>query len=68
MARGKEGGKPKGGKRNRKWGSNKVYCARYRAEGTQEKNRARRIARHLKAYPNDIQAMEALFTMPHPSE
>jgi hypothetical protein len=60
MARGKEGGKPKGGKKNRKWGNNKAYCQRYRAEGKQEKNRARRINRHLKRHPNDLQAFEAL--------
>jgi hypothetical protein len=60
MARGKLGGKPKGGKKNRKWGSNKAYCLRYKNEGRQEKNRARRIKRHLKRHPNDLQGLEAL--------
>lgn len=60
MARGLLGGKPKGGKRNRKWGSNKTACERYRLDGRQEKNRARRINRHLKQHPNDLQNLEAL--------
>lgn len=60
MARGKLGGRPKGGKKNRKWASNKEVCTRYRAEGRQEKNRARRIKRHLKQHPNDLQNLEAL--------
>lgn len=60
MARGKDGGRPKGGKKNRKWASNKEYCARYLKEGRQEKNRERRILRHLKKYPNDKAAEKAL--------
>jgi hypothetical protein len=45
MARGKEGGKPKGGKKNRKFGRNKKWCERYRAEGRREKNKAKKAAR-----------------------
>jgi hypothetical protein len=60
MARGLHGGKPKGGKKNRKWANNKEYCERYRREGRQEINRERRILRHLKKYPNDKQAEKAL--------
>lgn len=60
MARGKLGGRPKGGKKNRKWGGNKTACERYRLDGRQEKNRERRIKRHLKQHPNDLQNLEAL--------
>jgi hypothetical protein len=38
----------KGGKKNRKWGRNKVKCERYRREGRREKNKARKAARHEK--------------------
>ena len=55
-----KGRKAKQGKKNRKWGRNENCCARYRAEGRQEKNRRRRILRHLKRYPNDRQALRAL--------
>lgn len=36
------GTKAKGSKKNRKFGRNKVKCARYRAEGRREKNKLRR--------------------------
>lgn len=35
----------KKGKKNRKFGRNTVKCARYRAEGRREKNKARRAAK-----------------------
>lgn len=54
------GRKAKSGKKNRKWGRNENSCARYRAGGQQEKNRVRRIRRHLKRFPNDRQALRAL--------
>ncbi len=34
----------KGGKKNRKFGRNKVKCARYQAEGRREANKARKAA------------------------
>lgn len=37
--------KAKGGKKNRKHGRNKVFCAKYRAENREAKNKARNIAR-----------------------
>lgn len=37
-----------GGAGTKKHGRNKVKCARYRAEGRQEKNKARRQRKHLK--------------------
>jgi len=36
------------GSGTRKYGRNKVKCARYRAEGRQEKNKARRQRKHQK--------------------
>jgi hypothetical protein len=60
MARGKDGGAPKKGKKNRKLGNNQKYCTFYKATGRQEANRQRRILRHLKKQPNDLKALEAL--------
>ena len=45
MARGKDGGRPKGGKKNRKYGRNKKFCEKYRNENRREKNKALRIER-----------------------
>lgn len=52
--------KAKKGKKNRKFGNNKVYYTRYKNEGRQEKNRIRRIKRHIKKQPNDLVAQEVL--------
>jgi len=41
------------GKTNRKYGRNKVCCARYTAEGRQEKNKQKKLTRHLAAHPSD---------------
>lgn len=54
MARGKEGGKPKGGKKNRKYGRNKKWCTKYKLENRKEKNKLLRRLRHLKRHPNDL--------------
>lgn len=50
----------KGGKKGRKIGRNKICCATYRAENRREKNRIRRIKRHVRKYPNDTQARNCL--------
>jgi hypothetical protein len=50
----------KGGKKNRKHGRNKKWCERYRAENRRAKNKAKRLARHLKHHPNDRQAARAV--------
>lgn len=50
----------KGGKKNRKYGRNKTVCERYSREGREEKNKARRLRRHLKKYPEDGEATKAL--------
>ncbi len=41
---------PKKGRKNRKHGRNKTWCEAYRRSGRQEKNAAKRQARHLKRY------------------
>lgn len=38
----------KKGKKNRKHGRNKVFCARYRAENREAKNKARNVKREAK--------------------
>ena len=48
------------GKKNRKIGRNAVKCMRYMIEGRREKNRARKILRHLKSHPNDRAAETSL--------
>jgi hypothetical protein len=60
MARPASGQAPKKGKKNRKHGRNKKVCEQYRREGRQEKNRKRRIRRHLKRHPDDRVALRAL--------
>lgn len=50
----------KEGRRCRKYGRNKKWCEAYRASGRQERNRRRRILRHLKRYPADLSALAAL--------
>jgi len=59
MARGKDGGAPKGGKKNRKHGRNKKWCTLYEKLGTRQKNKAKRLARHLLRHPFDKQARKA---------
>lgn len=44
----------------RKIGRSKVKCARYLSRHQREKNKNRRIKKHLKFHPNDKAAEEAL--------
>ena len=53
-------GKPKGGKKNRKWGRNKDRCASYRTSQTGEFNQARRLIRVVRKHPQDTDAFTAL--------
>ena len=46
-------------KKGRKIGRNKVKCAAYRASGRRERNKARRLRRHLRSHPNDGVALAA---------
>ena len=50
----------KRGKKNRKYGNNIAFCTRYRNEGRRDRNKKRKLERHLKKFPNDIQAQRAL--------
>jgi len=47
-------GKRRGGMR--KYGRNKVWCENYRRDGTREKNKAIRLAKHLARFPDDLVA------------
>lgn len=44
----------------RKVGRNKIKCANYRARFRREKNKERKIKKHLKRHPADAVAGEAL--------
>lgn len=63
MARPSDGKSRRGGKKNRKHGRNKRGCERYRAEGRRERNKAVRLARHVRRQPHDTQARAALLKM-----
>ena len=53
MPRGKDG------KKGRKIGRDENKCRRYRAEGRRERNLARKLRRHVRVFPDDVQAFEA---------
>lgn len=44
----------------RKIGRDKVKCQRYKISGIRERNKIRRIRKHLKFHPNDACASDAL--------
>lgn len=48
------------GKKGRKLGRNEKWCQAYRTRGQREKNKARKLRRHLKRHPEDLQAVAAL--------
>ena len=52
--------KPRGGKKNRKWGRNKVTCQAYRMAGRREKNKRAKLLKHLQKFPDDKGAKAAL--------
>lgn len=43
-----------------KKGSNKDKCKAYRAEARREKNKVRKLRKHVRAFPNDFAAARAL--------
>lgn len=49
------GTKKQGGKKQRKFGRNADYCKTYSMAGIEEKNRKRRMRRHLRRNPLDLQ-------------
>lgn len=64
MARRQPGGKRSKGKKNRKHGRNKESCNLYRQQNRRERNKARRLARHLRHHPTDNTARAALRGLP----
>jgi hypothetical protein len=47
-------------KKQRKWDRNRLFCQGYRNRNQREKNKVRRITRHLKKFPNDRVATRAV--------
>ena len=45
-----------GGKKGRKIGRNGALCKIYRDRDTRMRNKVRKVARHLKNFPDDLQA------------
>ena len=50
----------KGGHKNRKYGRNKPDCERYRSRGVRERNKARKLRKHLQSHCKDSSAVAAL--------
>ena len=59
MVQGQQGQKSKGGG-GAKIGRNRVECERYRAQGRREKNKRRKLQKHIKRCPGDLAAQKAL--------
>lgn len=47
-------------KKDRKWGRNAAYCLSYKNSNRREKNKLRRLAKHLKRFPGDKIAQNAV--------
>jgi len=45
---------------SRKKGRNRKWCEAYRIMGRRESNKRRKMDRHIKAFPNDMQAQNRL--------
>jgi len=52
--------KPKGGKKNRKWGRNVNFCRAYQARNQRERNKVKRLSHYLLRHPEDKAAVRAL--------
>jgi hypothetical protein len=52
--------KASGGKKNRKWGRNKVSCLAYQNENRREKNKLSHLKKHLVRFPDDACAKAAV--------
>ena len=57
-------GKAKQGGKNRKVGRAKKACESYRARQQRERNKAVKIARHLKRHPGDEVSINAFKSLP----
>lgn len=47
------------GNKNKKYGRNKAKCLRYTNNNTRVKNKLRKMMRHLKQFPKDLQTLSA---------
>ena len=54
----------KGGKKGRKINRNRLWCESYQRRGQREINKARRLARHLRKYPDDRTALHCFKNLP----
>ena len=54
------GGKAKKTKKGRKVGRNSLSCQRYKLEHRREKNKLRRLRKHVKVHIADLCAMKAI--------
>jgi hypothetical protein len=52
--------KAKKGKKQRKWGRNKIYCSYYALTHKREKNKIKRLKKHLVRFPQDQCAIKAM--------
>lgn len=52
--------KAKGGKKNRKVGRSKTYCQWYRNHNIREKNKVRKLRKHVKRQPNERVGLQRL--------
>ena len=50
----------KSGKKNRKYGRNAKKCAAYKLMNKRRTNKRKKLIRHLKEYPDDVQAKDTL--------
>lgn len=53
-------GKTASGGGGKKKGRMKIWCAAYTASHTREKNKKRRLLKHLKRFPDDLVAQGAV--------
>lgn len=54
----------KSGKKNRKYGRNKAFCLLYRSRQQRERNKGKRLVRHLNRHPLDFSAMSSWDLLP----
>lgn len=52
--------KAKQSKKQRKWGRNALSCASYQNASRRERNKLRRLGKHLKRFPGDKTAQDAV--------
>ena len=46
-----------------KIGRNRIPCERYRAQGRRERNKLRKLRKHVRGYPGDLAAKRCLVAM-----